>query len=391
MHHLIDLHFTAVTPFVELARIVAANWKIIEKETQEYCMTVSNLIQERQSKLNKQGARDGQSKKKKAQLVQQREVSSPKEPYVATAKATSSDTKPPIVHYTKGYVDQLVVSSDIMPPSKASMAMDTLGMFYGSTSRDAMNEMCCLPFSTDSSNVLSTYSHRQEVDVSNNSGNQIYTTGYSMFVSAGDDVDSPPREDVEQDKMMLRARSIQLQAVEACLFQHYMFQQTTVSALLTTSDVSSLQRATVSAPSSSDISSLKDGTTPWPEDETIPVIKNVNQRASIAADITRANLATAANMGANIMAWTKCKEEKVSSPMKINSPPLSYTLPFCQPVSEEPSVGMNLCRSTFDSSHQSPSIDDGVHQRSRRKVSTYVIEELSVDDAEVFSMWSSEY
>ena len=85
MHHLIDLHFTAVTPFVELARIVAANWKIIEKETQEYCMTVSNLIQERQSKLNKQGARDGQSKKKKAQLVQQKVVSSPKEPYVATA------------------------------------------------------------------------------------------------------------------------------------------------------------------------------------------------------------------------------------------------------------------------------------------------------------------
>jgi hypothetical protein len=231
------------------------------------------------------------------------------------------------------------------------------------------------------------------VDVSNNSGNQIYTTGYSMFVSAGDDVDSPPREDVEQeqDKMMLRARSVQLQAAEACLFQHYMFQQTTVSALLTTSDVSSLQRATVSAPSSSDISSLKDGTTLWPEDEMIPVIKNVNQRASIAADITRANLATAANMGANIMAWTKCKEEKVSSPMKINSPPLSYTLPFCQPVSEEPSVGMNLCCSTFDSSHQSPSIDDGVHQRSRRKVSTYVIEELSVDDAEVFGMWLSEY
>ena len=215
-----------------------------------------------------------------------------------------------------------------------------------------------------------------------------------MFVSAGDDVDSPPREDVEQDKMMLRARSIQLQAVEACLFQHYMFQQTTVSALLTTSDVSSLQRATVSAPSSSDISSLKDGTTPWPEDEMIPVIANVNRRASIAADITRANLATAANMGANIMAWTKCKEEKVSSPttMKIKSPPLSYTLPLCQPVSEkEPSVGMILCRPTFDSSHQrSPSIDDGV-QRSKRKVSTYVIEELSVDDSEVFGMWSSEY
>jgi hypothetical protein len=123
----------------------------------------------------------------------------------------------------------------------------------------------------------------------------------------------------------------------------------------------------------------------------IPVIANVNRRASIAADITRANLAIAANKRANVMAWTKCKEEKVSSPMKINSPLLSYTLPLCRPVSEEPSVGMNLCRPTFDSSLQSPTIDDGVHQRSKRKASTYVIEELSVDDSEVFGMWSGEY
>jgi hypothetical protein len=123
----------------------------------------------------------------------------------------------------------------------------------------------------------------------------------------------------------------------------------------------------------------------------IPVIANVNRRASIAADITRANLATAANMKANIMALTTCNEEKVSTAMKINPPPLSYTLPFCQPVSEKPSVGMILCRPTFDSSHQSPTIDDRVHQRSKRKVSTYVIEELSVDDSEVFGMWSSEY
>jgi hypothetical protein len=347
-------------------------------------MTVSNLIQERHSKLNKQGARDGQSKKKKkkkkAQLVQQREVSSSKEPYVAAAKATSSDTKPPIVHYTKGYFDQLAVPSDIMPSSKASMAMDTLGMFYSSTSQDAMNEMCCLPFSTDSSNVLSTSSHRQKVDVSNNSGNQSYTTDYSMFVNACDNVDSLPREDVEQeqDKMMLRlrARSIQLQAA----VRDNMVKMTTVSA-----------------PSSSDVSSLKDDTTPWPEDEIIPVIANINQRAMIAAEIMRANVnlfrrtAIAANMRANIMALTTCNEEKVSSPMKINSPPLSYTLPFCQPVSEEPSVGMILCRPTFDSSHQSPSIDDGVHQRSKRKASTYVIEELSVDDSEVFGMWSREH
>jgi hypothetical protein len=275
------------------------------------------------------------------------------------------------------------VSSNIMPSSKASMAMDTLGMFYGSTSQDAMNEMCCLPFSTDSPNVLSTSSHRhrQEVDVSNNSGNQRYTADYSMFVSAGDFVDSLPREDVEQDKMMLWAGSFQLQAAEACLFRDNMVQMTTVSALSTTSDVSS----------------LKDDTTPWPEDKIIPDIANVNQRAMISAEIMRANVnlfqrtAIAANMRANIMALMTCNEEKVSCPMKINSPPLSYTLPFCQPVSEEPSVGMILCRPTFDSSHQrSPSIDDGV-QRSKRKVSTYVIEELSVDDSEVFGMWSSEY
>ena len=252
MHHLIDLHFTAAPPFAELARTVGANWKIIDKETKEYCMTVSNLIQARHSELI--AKERGQSKKKKSQLVQQREVSSPKVPYEATVK-TNSDTKPPIVHYATSNVYQVAVSSNVVPSSKASMAMDTLGTFrYGSTSLDAMNEMCCLPFSNE-------------------------------------------------------------------------------SALLTTSDVSS----------------LNNDTTPWPEDEIIPVIANVNQRATIAADMMRANVnlnrraVIAADMRANdVMAWTTCNEEKVSSPMKTNSPP--YTLPFCQPVSEEPSVGMILCR-----------------------------------------------
>ena len=142
---------------------------------------------------------------------------------------------------------------------------------------------------------------------------------------------------------------------------------TTVSALLTTSDVSS----------------LNNDTTPWPEDEIIPVIANVNRRATIAADMMRANVnlnrraVIAADMRANdVMAWTTCNEEKVSSPMKTISPP--YTLPFCQPVSEEPSVGMILCRPTIDSSHQSPSTEEGVVQ-----VSTYDIQELSDVDSEV--------
>jgi hypothetical protein len=366
MHHLIlTLHFTAATPFAELARTVGANWKIIDEETKEYCMTVSKLmIQARHSnKHNKQGAQDDQSKKKKAQLVQQREVSSPKVPYEATAE-TNSDTKPTIVHYATSNVYQLAVSSNVMPSSKASMAMDTLGTFrYGSTSLDAMNEMFCLPFSTESPiNVLSTSSHRQEVgDVSNNSGNESYTTDSSiqMFVNAGVDEDSLPREDVE--------RSVQLQAAEACFFRDYMFRMATESALSTTSDVSSRRRATVSdLLTTSDGSSLKDDTTSRPEDEVIPVIANVNRRATIAADMMRANFisnrraAIAADMRANdVMAWTTFNEEKVSSPMKTtNSPPWSYTLPFCQPVSEEPSVGMILCRPTIDSSHQRPSTEE---------------------------------
>ena len=397
MHHLIDLHFTAATPFAELARTVGANWKIIDKETKEYCMTVSNLIHARHSKHNKQGARDDQSKKKKARLVQQREVSSPKVPYEATAE-TNSDTKSPIVHYATSNVCQLAVSSNVMPSSKASVAMDTLGTFrYGSTSLDAMNELCCIPLSTESPiNVLSTSSHRQEVgDVSNNSGNQRYTTDSSirMFVNAGVDEDSLPREDVEQDKTMLCARSVQLQAAEACSFRDYMFRMTTESALSTTSDVSRLRRATVSALSTtSDVSSLKDDTTSRPEDDIIPVIANVTRRATIAADMMRANFnlnrraAIAADTRANdVMAWTTCNEEKVSrSPVKTNSPPWSYTLPFCQPVSEEPSVGMILCRPTIDSSHQSPSTEEGVVQRGMPNVSTYDIEELSDVDSEDF-------
>jgi len=168
-------------------------------------------------------------------------------------------------------------------------------------------------------------------DVSNNSGNQSYTTDSSirMFVSAGDNAKSLPREDVEQDKTMLCARSVQLQAAEACFFRDYMFRMATESALSTTSDVSSLRRAMVSALlTTSDVSSLNNDTTPWPEDEIIPVIANVNRRATIAADMMRANVnlnrraVIAADMRANdVMAWTTCNEEKVSSPMKTNSPP----------------------------------------------------------------------
>jgi hypothetical protein len=65
--------------------------------------------------------------------VQHRELLIPKEPYVVTAKA-NRDTKPPIVHYGTSNVDKLAVSSNVMPSSKASMALDTQGTFNGSTS-----------------------------------------------------------------------------------------------------------------------------------------------------------------------------------------------------------------------------------------------------------------
>ena len=65
-----------------------------------------------------------------------------------------------------------------------------------------------------------------------------------------------------------------------------------------------------------------------------------------------------------------CDEEEESS--------LMSNMHFCPPVNEH----------TMASSHRSPSAEEVV---KNSKVATYEIEELSIDDAEVLGMWSSEH
>ena len=117
--HLIHRHFIAT--LLKQTRIIAENYKTIDKETKEYCVTVSGMIKQRHSLLitNEmllQEAQDCQPKKTKnpsGKLVQ-REVSS-KKPRAATDKK-SGDTV--IDHATKMRTD------DLAAPSTPTMWVD---------------------------------------------------------------------------------------------------------------------------------------------------------------------------------------------------------------------------------------------------------------------------
>jgi hypothetical protein len=129
--------------------MVASNYKTIDKETKDYCATVSNLIKQRHSDLiagvdGDKGivvrAQEGQPEKKKKKKLVQREVLS-----LATAM-TNGDTNKhpmmalnePIVHDVKRK-SPVIATSCVYPfawPSNLSTlpSMDTLGTFFDSTS-----------------------------------------------------------------------------------------------------------------------------------------------------------------------------------------------------------------------------------------------------------------
>ena len=180
--------FTAAIPLLEQTRIIAANYKTIDKETKEYCATVSNLIKQRHSLLItsemqllqevQEGPHQKKTKTKKNTMKKlvQRVVASPKEPQVATVK-TNRDTEqalaldvPPIVYDIQpksptatGHVNQSRMTSNLLTSGKSSV--DTPGAFYCSTRTDPKNEMFCLPFSIEYPNVQSTPNRRiQEME-----------------------------------------------------------------------------------------------------------------------------------------------------------------------------------------------------------------------------------
>jgi hypothetical protein len=98
--------------------MVASNYKTIDKETKEYCVTVSNLIKQRHGDLiavDKLRAQEGHpgEKKKKEKLVQ-REVLS-----LATVKTNGDKNEhslmAPIVHYDQHKTPIIITTSSVDP------------------------------------------------------------------------------------------------------------------------------------------------------------------------------------------------------------------------------------------------------------------------------------
>ena len=115
--------------------MVASNYKTIDKETKEYCVTVSNLIKQRHGDLiavDKLRAQEGHpgEKKKKEKLVH-REVLS-----LATVKTNGDKNElslmAPIVHYDQHKTPIIITTSSVDPLAwplnlTTSPSMDTLG------------------------------------------------------------------------------------------------------------------------------------------------------------------------------------------------------------------------------------------------------------------------
>ena len=154
-----------------MARMVASNYKTIDKETKEYCVTVSNLIKQRHGDLiavDKLRAQGHPGEKKKKEKLVQREVLS-----LATVKTNGDTNEHPImalnvqiiVHDAKS---PIITTSRVDPlacPSNLTTwpSMDTLETFDGSTSI-----MPRPPFNVDYPNVPSTANRRvQAMDAIN--------------------------------------------------------------------------------------------------------------------------------------------------------------------------------------------------------------------------------
>ena len=337
-----------------MSRIIAANYKIVDKETKEFCDTVSKLIKQRHADLtavDKLGAQAGQPMKKKGKECHVTLVEGDV-PRVATAK-TRSDTKLPtrvlnapiVVHSssTSSSVDQLAETSSLMTSTPST---DTLGTFVGSGASQELNKNVALPpFWQNYPNVQRT-DRIQEMDVYNSDDIHglmteqldVYRRHTSLFVNAGFDADKIARENMERDAnfeaMRTRSPSPQLQDMEALRQRHqdYMHRRVTTSTPCPGSP-----RGAV-----------------WPEVEH-PVVSNVNRRASIMADMMREKLvaltrkegeelspATSTNaadmMRARLLALT-CKEEEESNPeTQINLPGPPFHLALCQTIQNDHGV-----------------------------------------------------
>ena len=161
--------------------MVASNYKTIDKETKEYCVTVSNLIKQRHGDLiavDKLCAQEGhprEKKKKKEKLVQREVLSLPTVKRNGdTSEHTLMALNEPIAHYDQHKSPIIVTTSSVDPLAwplnlTTSPSVDTLGTFYGSVAnQDPKNRMPRPPFNVDFPDVQSSANHRvQEMDVFN--------------------------------------------------------------------------------------------------------------------------------------------------------------------------------------------------------------------------------
>jgi len=344
----------AALPFFELSRIIAANYMTVDKETKEFCDTVSKLIKQRHADLtavDKLSAQAGQPKKKKKGKECPVTLVEGDVPRVATAK-TNSDTKHPtralnapiVVHSpsTSSSIDQLEETSSLMTSTPS-----TLGTLIGSGASQELNKNVVAPppLWQNYPNVQRT-DRIQEMDVYNfddihgmmTEQLDVYRRYTSLFVNAGFDADKIARENIERDAnfeaMRTRSPSPQLQDMEALRQRHqdYMHRRVTTSTPCPGSP-----RGAV-----------------WPEVEH-PVVANVNRRASIMADMMREKLlaltreegeelspvtsTNAADMIRARLLVLTCKEEEESNPeTHINFPGPPFHLALCQTIHNDHGV-----------------------------------------------------
>jgi len=289
------LHFTVALPFFELARMVASNYKTIDKETKEYCVTVSNLIKQKHGDLiavDKLRAQEGHpGEKKKKEKLAQREV-----PSLATVKTNGDTNEHPIMALNVTIIvndawrkSTIITTSRVDPlawPSNltTSPSMDTLGTFYGSVASQK-NGMSRPPFNVDYPDVQGSANHRvQEMDVFNADIHGMMTE-YGSYSGA------------------------EFQVI---------------------ANVN--RRAMIAGGMMTD-----------------QVIANVNRRASIMAEMIAADMIEdTLMMRASCMALNRKDDEESRTITKINFPPRQLHLPYCQPIQDERCIGMMLCRPTID-------------------------------------------
>jgi hypothetical protein len=356
---------------LEQTRIIAANYKTIDKETKDFCLTVSGMLKQRHSLLitNEmllQEAKAFQPKKNKnpSGKLMQREVSS-KKSRVATTK-TSGDTE--IHHATKTktddvtepsappttWVDQSTMTSNLLTLSQAFI--DTL---HCSTIPDdpkkkewnhVPNNNICLPFVN---NHLPIQVSQYSVDYLDSQRTDNHRTAHEIDVLSNSD----------SNRMMAEYRRN--------------FQRITTNHV----NQSGMMLASGKSPTDS-LGTFYCSARTDPKNEMfcLPFSIEYNDVLRTANDRIQEMKNTADMMRMKIMALTYEEEEETSRMNNFPGAP-PFHVPYCQPIQDDGGGGMVLWHPAIDSSHHgslSSAEDEGVS-------TAYKTEEFPIDDSFLLS------